>query len=175
MDRARLAVAMLALCAHAASAHVEPFPKRDRLALSPTSARITIDYLIPAGEDARTLRELFDRDHSGALDDAEHAQLVEYLAQQATHFTTLTIDGAPISLHRESITPAIDPRANGPLAITVTLAAPLATPPRHVRFADRHKDRRITIPVAVTLDHLSAALPPLPTTFQDHPLEFDLH
>jgi hypothetical protein len=175
MDRARFAVAMLVLCAHAASAHVEPFPKRDRLALSPTGARVTVEYLIPAGQDARTLRELFDRDHSGALEDGERAQLVEYLAQQATRFTTLAINGDAVTLRRESLTPAIDAHPNGPLAITVTLAAPLTAPPRHVRFSDRHKDRRITIPVTVALDHLTAALPPLPTTFQDHPLEFDLN
>jgi hypothetical protein len=176
MDRARLALALLAISATAA-AHTEKFPKRDRLQLSAGGARLAIDYLIP-GDEARALREVFDRDHSGALDDKERAQLGEYLAQQAARFAALTVDGAPVALARAGFEPELGAGGETPIAVTVRLAAPLALGPgrHHVRFADRHKDRRVTVPVAVALDGLSLATPlaPQPFVFDEHPLDFDV-
>jgi len=178
MDRAGLAVILVALAGSTAAAHSEQFPKRDRLALAPSGARVVIDYSIPAGDEARALRELFDRDHSGALDERERAQLGEYLAQQAARFVALTVDGAAAALERVSAEPALGASANAGLTVTVTLAARVAlgAGEHRVRFADRHKDRRVTVPVALALDGLRATtrLDPQPFVFADHPLDFTI-
>jgi hypothetical protein len=179
MDRARLAVIVVACgFASTAAAHDTKYPKRDRLELSPAGARVIVDYVIPAGDEARALRELFDRDRSGALDERERAQLAEYLAVQAARFVALSVDGAPVPFARTAIDPALGETAIAPLAVTVTLVAAvlLADGEHRVRFGDRHKDRRVDVPVALAFNRLrvTSRLEPQPFVSAAHALELSV-
>jgi hypothetical protein len=173
MDRAGLVIALVAL-AGAALAHEEKFPKRDRLELRPDGARVVLDYAIPAGDDARALREIFDRDHSGSLDERERVQLVEYLALQASHFVELRVDGRRVALARSALEP--DPIGGGTARLGVRVVLTATTPiTRSVQFSDRHKDRRITVPVEIVPAGgltIASALTPQPFVFAEHPVEF---
>jgi hypothetical protein len=174
MDRAGIVIACCALAA-AATAHTERHPKRDRLELSRTRARLVLDYAIPAGDDARALREIFDRDRSGALDESERLAVKKYLAAQASHFATLSVDGRGVAFAEVESLADLEPTATGRLAVRLTFEAPLAlTGGSHqVRFVDRHKDRRISVPLVLVLDGLISAtrLPPQPWLDEAHPLE----
>lgn len=181
MDRARPAVVFASLAALAVSAvagaHAVKYPKRDRLVLAPSEIRLVIDYLVPAGDEARALREIFDRDRSGALDDSERAALGEYLAAQASHFAALTVDDRAVPLARVAADPDLGAGGAGPLGTTVTLAARVALDGAHrVKLVDRHKDRRVDVPVEVVFDRvaLQSKLPPLPLLGADKVLELEV-
>ncbi len=181
MDRAGRPVTFFALALAFASglagAHAVKYPKRDRLVLTPTEIRVAIDYLVPAGDEARALREIFDRDRSGALDAAERAQLAEYLAAQATHFAALAVDDRAVPLARVAADPDLGAGGAGPLGTTVTLAAPVALDGEHkIKFADRHKDRRVDVPVEVAFERVAllSKLPPLPMLGADKTLELQV-
>jgi hypothetical protein len=151
MDRAWVVVVFASL----ASAHSLNVPKRDRLLISASEIRLTVDYSISA-EEARTLRQIMRR------------PIRDHLVREATHFAALTVDGKAVALTIDKVTEL-------PEAVRVELTAKVARPKR-VRFFDRHKDRRITVPVEVVLEGLEAVrpLPPQPFVFADHPLELDL-
>jgi len=154
-----------ALLGGAARAHTEKFPKRDRLTLRPDGATLVLDYAIPQGSDARALREIFDRDRSGALDPPEVAALTRYLADQATHFVKLTLDDQPVALARGAPEPDLSPGFDGRLGVRVTLTARFSLGGRHrLQFADRHKDRRLAVPLELAFDRVvpESHLPPLP-------------
>jgi hypothetical protein len=147
--------AVIFLCS-LALAHDVKYPKRDRLELSATRARLIIEYLVPPA-DAPALKQIFrGRDPT------------QYLVQQATAFAALTIDGKKTPLH-------VDKTTLFDLGVRIELSAPIEKP-RRVQLADRHKDRRISVPVEVVLDglELKNALDPQPFVFADHPLELDL-
>jgi len=139
-----------------AFAHDVKYPKRDRLELSALRAKLTIEYVIPPA-DAPALKQIFrGRDMTG------------YLVAQATHFLALSVDGKNVQLH-------IDKREAFDLGVRVELSAPLGKF-HHVKLEDRHKDRRISVPVEVILDGLQIenSLDPQPFVFADHPLRIDL-
>ncbi len=165
---------MVLLLAAGVKAHEEHNPKRDHLTLRPDGVRVVLEYAIPEGEDARGLREQFDRDHSGALDDGERAQLVEYLAAQASRFVQLQIDGHRVALARVAL--EADAAGAGLARLGVRLVMKADVPVVGVvRFSDRHKDRQVTVPVVVTTEGgltVAAGLAPQPFVFADHPLQF---
>jgi|GEM_PF-3565431 len=172
MDRARL-VALLCAVAGAggvAAAHVEQYPKRDRLELRPTGVRLVIDYAVPPGEDARTLRKIFDRDHSGALDADEYAALGKALGDEARRFLSLTVDGQAVSFRAETH-PGPAGQGNERLVVELSLEANVAVHGKLI-LEDRHKDRRILVPVTVVTQGVKlASLPSLVTVSTGHPLE----
>jgi len=67
-----------------ARAHQAPHPKRLLLQLSPDRITVLVDFTVAGGEPARALRQSFDRDRNGRLDDSERALLAEYLMATAT-------------------------------------------------------------------------------------------
>jgi hypothetical protein len=150
------------------------------LELTPARVRLVVDYAIAAGVEARALREIFDRDRSGAHDAAEKAQLTAYLVEQATHFASVAVDGRALALARAAAEPDFGPGADGRLGVLVTLeaAAALGGGGAHrVRLADRHKDRRVTVPVTIAPSGgvtLAGAIDPQPYVFVDHPLDVEV-
>jgi len=170
----RLAVALALVGATTrVHAHPEPYPKRDRLELRRDRITLIIDYAIADSDEAHALWDAFDRDRSGVLDDDERARLAAYLADQAARFARLDVDGAPRVLTRVRATPRLSPAR---LETQLVLEAQLTTAPRRVQLADRHKDRRITVPVELVADGVTpaSALPPGPYVFADHPLVIEL-
>ena len=100
-------LAALLLAGTTAHAHSEPFPKRDRLELRSDRITLTIDYVIAAPDEARALRDAFDRDRSGVLDADESSRLAAYLADQAAQFARVEVDGAALPWVRRSATPRL--------------------------------------------------------------------
>ncbi len=176
MDRAGLAVAALAACCSAASAHGVPAPKQDELRVSPSEIVVTIAYQVPRGDLARALRRIFDRDRDGALDAAETARLGAHLAREATAFLALTVDGKAAAFAVGP--PVVDAAGPADDAIAVTVQAtarvPLAVGAHQLRFADHHKDRRFGIPLRVVFERGTAPkkkLPPEPFVDEKHAFE----
>lgn len=151
MERAWIVMLLASL----AGAHEIKYPKRDKLAISPTEIRVTLEYSV-SREDARMLREILRR------------PITDYLAQQATHFVVLAVDGEKRALKTVNVVGFDE-------AVRVELVAEVSHP-RHVHFQDRHKNRHVTVPVEVSVEGLQviSALPPQPFVFADHPLEVDL-
>lgn len=163
MDRAGPVIVALLLCAPAAaSAHREMYPKQDRLELSPGGVRLLLGYAVPAGDEARALRRLFDRDRDGTLGAEERAALNEHLARLALHFLSVKLDGRPLPLRRAAVEGG--PEDAERLAVTVTVEAALPPGAHVLRLSDRHKDRRLAVPVTVSARgvRVTSRLPPQP-------------
>ncbi|MSP59339.1 MAG: hypothetical protein EXR72_03180 [Myxococcales bacterium] len=173
-------ISLLTLAALLASApavaHEDRIPKRERLTLSSGSASLNIEYAVPRGDVARALAGIFDRDRSGDLEAGERALLGRHLAREATAFVALTVDGVTVVLLPGAAPTVTVGGRDGPLLIVCDLAATVAlTPGAHrVVLSDRHKDRRVVIPVEVHLgDRLTwrARPAPLPSVDAAHPLD----
>ena len=156
--------------------HKEPNLKHDTLLLSPQGVRVTVDYVVPAGDEARTLRRIFDQDHSGELSAGEQSALGALLLEQATHFLRVDVDGKEVTLQRERTDLQLGEGEGGRIAFTATVMAQirLGDGEHALRITDRHKDRKETVPAVVKTDgvRLLSALMPQPSLFQGHPLEF---
>src|SRR5262249_46857759 len=61
---------------------------------------VQLELTVAAGEPARSLRQSFDRDGNGMLDEAERAALADHLARTAALRTKLTVDGRDVDLRR---------------------------------------------------------------------------
>lgn len=140
-----------------AQAHAPTFPKRDQLHIDPGSVALTVEYEV-AGDEAVQLARLFDRDRSGRLDAGECSALRDSLAQVAVAFARLDWDGQPLPLARRDAVLRCD--GAGPLLLQATWVAPLpvrASPTEEeaghrLRLTDRHKDRRVAVPLRITVD-----------------------
>jgi hypothetical protein len=166
-------LAALLLAGTTAHAHPEPFPKRDRLELHRDRITLTIDYVIAAPDEARALADAFDRDRSGALDAEESSRLSAYLADQAAQFARVEVDGAALPWVRLSATPWLSRER---LETRLVLEVRWAGAARRVQFSDRHKDRRVTVPVQLVSDGVDVVrgLSPGPYVFAGHPLTLEL-
>ena len=101
-------------------------PRHEALRLSAAGLRLLVDYEVAAGDASRALRQAFDRNRDGALDDAEQQALADHLARTATLRTGLRVDGAEVPLRRAAVRPEkVDqPASSGALlAVRVELAA----------------------------------------------------
>lgn len=163
-----------------AAGHKEEFPKRDALLIEPGRLTLTVQYVVPASEEAEVLRHLFDRDRSGQLEGAELDALRSYLSTQASAFVKLALDGKALQLKQEQIELGpipIDARREA-LSAVLTLSLPLSlSPGRHqLRFSDRHKDRRVQVPLRISGRGLRVRsnLPPLPLLDEGHVAELEL-
>ena len=96
---------------------------------------------------------MFDRDRSGALDDKERAQLQRQLAREATAFLEVSLDGRALRLAPRTAILDASGGTDERLSLHLELRADraLAAGDHKLRVADHHKDRRLAIPVAVTL------------------------
>ena len=139
MDAPRLAVGALLVAVGLAGAHPAALPKADRLLID-RRVTLTIDYRV-AGDVARTLRRIVGDDRR---------RLARHLAREATAFLELTVDG---QRRRPEITAAsvgLDDDSIG-VQIELRCGAPLGPGAHTLILADRHKDRRISVPVTIVL------------------------
>jgi hypothetical protein len=155
----------------------EPPPKHEEIAIGPSEVVVAFDYLVPRGPLAASLRKIFDRDHSGTIDDGEATRLGAQLVREAAAFLALTVDGKPVTMSVGA--PVIDApgfhddalRLHGQALARIALADGQHT----IRFADHHKDPRIRIPVMIHLQPgaIWPAHPPVLLQFLDekHALE----
>lgn len=166
----------LFLCAGGdAHAHRVEFPKRDTLRVARDRLTLQVEYVVQSADEARVLRQLFDRDRSGSLDAQEQRALLAHLARQATAFVKLEFDGKPLELHEERAQLGGDGAS-----VDILLSALLKEKPdegrHHLRVRDRHKDRRIAVPLRIFGEQtrVVSPLPPLPLLDEDHAVDFDL-
>jgi hypothetical protein len=145
------AIALFSLIA----AHQFQHPKVMRLGVLADRLLIHVSYDVSPGDDARLHRSLFDRDGSGALDEAEQKKLAQYLIDVSVLFLRLTINGEKIVPERtETKTARLDlPAAStDTLGVSFILTAPLpAGPAVSIEVGDRDKDRARHVPVTVDL------------------------
>lgn len=164
------------LTAPAARAHEAGLLRRDRVVVTPDGMELIVEDLIPAGEDARALRRIFDRDRSGAIEAAEGDALGAALAGRATRFLSVQVDGRAVVLRRVEQTWDLGGGPDERLRVTVTLRGSAALSPgaHELRVSDRHPDRRRTVPLQIELRGLArtTALLPLPQLGPDSPVVF---
>ena len=143
-------------------AHALEHPKREVLALAPERLVLDVAWELPPGDEASELRRLFDGDRDGTLSAAEADRAAAWVADAATAFLSLAVDGVPVAPAREAV------RGHGlrgrtaddsGLLVVVRLAAALPPPSgvRVVRLADRDRDASKHVPVRVELHGLALA------------------
>lgn len=166
MDAGRTLAALIffALLSSSALAHAHgvELPKRDALLIKKDRVSIRVQYVVANNDEARVLLRLFDRDRSSSLDAPERDALRAHLCRQATSFLRLELDGKPLSLIEDHAELGSDLAS-----VDIILSAPLIEKQergRHqLRLFDRHKDRRVVVPVRVTGNEVRivSQLPPL--------------
>jgi len=172
---ARLFFALLFLRSALSFAHAVEFPKRDTLRLSRQGLTLRVQYVVQTSDEAQVLRRLFDRDRSGSLDARERQALLSHLCRQATAFLRLSFDGKSIDLITDRAELGEDAAS-----VDIILSAPLIeklTSGRHqLRLFDRHKDRRIAVPIRISANEvrIHSALPPLVLLAAEKPLDLEV-
>jgi hypothetical protein len=143
------------LTAFAALAHDAPHPRRAALRLSAAAIELRVDYEVAAGEQARALRQAFDRNRDGRLEGEEQAALAEHLARTATLRTRLSVDGTEVALRRGALRPEkVDQPASSTalLAVRVELRGEWPKGAGARRVVLRDDDPSGHVPVAVTCE-----------------------
>ena len=162
MDAPRIAIGALLVAAGLAEAHPVATAKQDRLQVD-REVTLTIDYRL-AGDVARTLLRIVGDDRP---------RLARHLAREATAFLELTVDGQRRPLEISAATVGLEGDSIG-ARLELRFGAPLEPGAHALILADRHKDRRISVPVAIVLGPRARfARPPPLAAFVDgaHRLE----
>jgi len=156
-------------------AHAVEFPKRDALRLSRDRVSLRVQYVVSTSDEAQVLRRLFDRDRSGALEDPERQALLQHLCRQATAFVRLSLDGQPIELAIEHAELGAD-STSADILLSAPLIEKLGRGRHQLRLFDRHKDRKVAVPLRVFSRDLQihSALPPLVMLDESRPLEMSI-
>jgi hypothetical protein len=117
--------ALLLLCALVASAHAHDArsPLAVAVDLDRTRVAAYLRYTVERGEDARTLREQFDRDADGGLDDQERTRLRDFLVERARAAFAASVDGKPLAFEVRQVAEEIGPGDDARLVATVRLVA----------------------------------------------------
>ncbi|NJN64132.1 MAG: hypothetical protein HC882_04140 [Acidobacteria bacterium] len=75
-----------------------PFPKRAVVDLWPDRVRVEITQIHDGDGAGREIKERFDRDGDGVIDDAEYGALETFLVDRATRTLSITLDGQKVAL-----------------------------------------------------------------------------
>lgn len=101
MLRARLFVLIVCLLQCGLSeAHQLPHPKIDEIILTPQGVLAGIRYTLPAGDEPKSLRRLFDENKNGEVDAQEAERLLDYLEISLLSSLTVRLDGERLLLER---------------------------------------------------------------------------
>ncbi len=150
-----LAVAFAALLGPvAARAHDASSPLAVAIDLERTRVGAYLRYTVERGEDARALREQFDRDADGSLDDEERARLRAWLVERARAAFEVRVAGAALVFAQKSVADELDGGADARLAVALRLVAPVKWPAGSATLsvAVELPDARAITPVAVRVE-----------------------
>lgn len=152
--RALMAAAVVAALAAPARAHESRSPLAVAVELSRGRVTAVVRYTVDVGQEARELREKFDRDADGALDAGERAALGAWLAEQAVRPVGLTLGGRTLALTAETLALEIPDGASASLAVVIRLWAKVkwAAGESRLVVAVEWRDPRAVTPVAVRVD-----------------------
>ncbi len=149
------ALACAAAAAIAAGAPVAAHEARSPLALAVELERKSVTvfarYTIERGDDARALREQFDRDADGRFDDGERAGLRAWLVERARAGVQVRVGDQPLVFDVASVAEELDGSGAARLAVAVRLDAKVTWPARTARLvvACELPEVRAVTPVAV--------------------------
>ena len=131
-----------------ARAHQTPFPTELLLRIDGAQVVLIVRLEQGAGENAQTLREMFDANRDGVLDASEQRRLARYFEQRARQWLELEVDGAPLVLKRRERRLGGDTSAHSarPLVMRLDLAGNLLPRKTHtIVLRDRNGDRRVPV------------------------------
>lgn len=150
-----LAALLLLGGAATASAHQFAHPKALRLGVREADLLLSVTLDVSPGREALQTRGLFDRDTSGALEEAEVEKLLTYLERTATLWLAVEVGGEEARLERVSIAGnQLDRPADSAETLGVSLLYRIPLPPGPevtVRLRDRDRDRAKHVPLVVDL------------------------
>jgi hypothetical protein len=132
VDASRVVIALL--CAGGIAAAHKSIPKQVAVTLRRDAVEVVVEYVVE-GDVARTLRRLLPPERVGA-----------HLAREALAFLVVSVDGAPLALEQTGLHLEILPQGYY-ARVTVGAALPLRDGRHALRVVDRHKDRRVSVPV----------------------------
>jgi hypothetical protein len=146
----------LVLAAGGAFGHWVQYPKQDRLEVLPDRVRVILTLVLDHGDETGPLRERFDRDGSGGLEEEERRELEEHLSALILKDLRIQCNGAVPELRRTALSSS---GSDGPvrgherIEGTVVLEAPLPSGEAlEILVADRTTAGRRQVPVSVVLD-----------------------
>lgn len=141
-----------------AAGHQFAHPKVLRLGVRADRLLLQVTFDLDPGATSRTVREVFDRDASGRLDDVERAKAERFLVESAMLFLKLEIDGRAVAPELLEVVPSNLDRPVGStetVGVAAVLEATFAAPPPGGRvviaLADRDRDRAKHVPAVVDL------------------------
>lgn len=144
------------LAAARAEAHKFLDPKHLRLGLDEDRLLVSVTYDLEAGDDAKLLRSLFDRDADRRLDDREREKLLDYLEQTALLWLVIEVNGQKQKLERLErrgvrLDLPADAAQNLGLAALYAVPLPEKAARLELHVTDRDKDAAKDVPVIVDL------------------------
>jgi hypothetical protein len=84
-----------------ALSQINPYPKKDLLIVTPKRITVIVHYEWDSPEEARAIRDRFDRDANGSLDEGERRKTRIFLAEEAEGKLYMTANG---TLHELTVT-----------------------------------------------------------------------
>jgi hypothetical protein len=143
-----------------ARAHDASSPLAVAVELERTGLAAVVRYSVERGEDARALREQFDRDADGSLDAAERVALRDFLAARARAALTIRLGEAPLVLETRSVDEDIegDARVDARVAVVLRLVAEVSWPAgatTTLSIAAELPEARAITPVALRIGNAS--------------------
>ena len=135
-----------------ASAHGVQYPKRQELTIEPNAVRLETKLDVHGHDEGTQLRERFDADHDGKLDQDEAQQLGRQIVAEEHRTLVLLVNGKPVSM---TMTALSDDGLVGPVRVTehqklaAVWEAPLSAPPQTVRLVDHVDEGMRRVPVVV--------------------------
>lgn len=148
-----MTAAVPALLLSLLAGHSLAHPKREVVRIEREKVLVEVSYELAPGDDAGSIRRLFDKNRDGILEPSEVKGATEFLARVATLFLELSIDGVPAKPVREEVrSHGLQGRTDdtSAAAILVRLSLPwptLTAAPRVLRLADRDRDVSVHVPV----------------------------
>jgi hypothetical protein len=141
-------------------AHRIQHPKRDSLAFSPGHLALSMTLDVEGGAEASALRERYDRNGDGAMDQEESEALQGYLVKEVQRTLRLTVNGKALDLTPTSVSGyGLDfPKTSREhLGILAVLEGPIpAAPVLAVSVADTTTEGMRQVPVEVWLKGFTA-------------------
>jgi hypothetical protein len=136
--------------------HWVHYPKQDRLRFTPDRVEATLLLILDHDEEVGPLRDRFDRDASGRLEEAEREELVAHMAREIEKDFALRIGREPAALLRTAVSyGGLDAakREHQRVEVTVVLEAKLPPGPvLKVAVSDRPRERRKAVPLTLVLE-----------------------
>jgi hypothetical protein len=160
VSRSEAALLLAIAVSSMAEAHSVPYPKRHELIVQSHEVRLATQLVVHADEHGAPLRERFDADRDGTLDQDEAQQLALHLVADARRTLRLLVDDEPLAMSLVAIS---DDALAGPVVtealqqLAAVSVAQLPSPPSSLRLSDGVDEGMRRVPVVVRIFGLAVA------------------